>query len=708
MNRQQAIRKAKTLLSQMTVEEKVAQMVQVPYAMVGREEALRWARLGAGSFLHVLGDDAREVQREALATRLGIPVIFGIDAIHGHCLNDRATVFPSQLAAACSWNRQVVHAMGEVTAREVATDGLHWTFSPVLCLGRDTRWGRVDETFGEDPFLAGELGAAIVKGYQGDDLADGEHILACAKHYLGYGEAVGARDACDSEITDRKIREIFLPPFQKAVEAGCATIMTAYGSQDGTPFTVHDGVMRGMLRDELGFEGFVVTDWDNARSLVRNQRVCGSIEEAAVAAAKAGNDMIMTTLEFYDAMLNALRDGSADISAVDEAVTHILTIKYEMGLFERPEKTGRPGCIGCEDHQVAALEAARESVTLLRNDGMLPLGKGVRRVAVIGPNADDIRAQYGDWTYFSHPMPDPDHTPARPYVTVREGIADLCEERELEWVFARGCGVLASEADDPDAAVRAAQDADAVIYVVGDMIDQFGESKDRADLSLSGRQMELFYRLKATGRPVCTVLVASKPLCLGDAAEQANAVLCAFNGGMFGGQAVAEALFGVINPSGRLPISFPRHSGQLPVYYNQYSGWHGGKYCDLPAEPLFAFGEGMSYTTFEIGALTFDAQTLTAHVSVANTGDREGVQTVQVYLRDEVSSVMTPVKRLVAFERVSLMPGESTVINIRLRREDFSLVNARGERVVEPGAFTLMAGSSSKDEDLRCVEFILE
>ena len=273
MNRQEAIIKAKALLAQMTTEEKVAQMVQVPYAMLERDEALRWARLGAGSFLHVLGDDAREIQREALKTRLGIPVIFGIDAIHGHGLNDHATIFPSQLAAACSWDPEIPRRMGEVTAREVATDGLHWTFSPVLCLGRDTRWGRIDETFGEDPCLAGELGAAIVRGYQGGDLADGEHILACAKHYLGYGEAVGARDACDSEITERKIREVFLPPFKKAVEAGCATIMTAYGSADGTPFTAHKKIMKDILRGELGFEGFVVTDWDNARSLVRNQRV---------------------------------------------------------------------------------------------------------------------------------------------------------------------------------------------------------------------------------------------------------------------------------------------------------------------------------------------------------------------------------------------------------------------------------------------------
>ena len=297
------------LLSRMTLEEKAAQMVQVPYAFVGREESLRWARLGAGSFLHVLGDDAREIQQAAInESRLGIPVIFGIDAIHGHALNDHATVFPTQLAAACSWNPDVAYAMGEVTAREVASDGLHWTFSPLLCLGRDTRWGRVNETFGEDPYLTGELAAAIIRGYQGDDLSDGEHILACAKHYIGYGEATGARDSYDTEMTYRKLREVFLPPFKKAVDAGVASIMTAYGSIDGTPFTIDSVSLKDILRGELGFDGFVVTDWDNVNSLVRRQRVAKTAEEASVMAANAGNDMIMTSTEFYDAVLNAVRD----------------------------------------------------------------------------------------------------------------------------------------------------------------------------------------------------------------------------------------------------------------------------------------------------------------------------------------------------------------------------------------------------------------
>ena len=371
-----------------------------------------------------------------------------------------------------------------------------------------------------------------------------------------------------------------------------------------------------------------------------------------------------------------------------------------MELFEKPEKTGKADCFSCDEHLAVALEASRKSVTLLRNNGMLPLDSACKKIAVIGPNADDIRAQYGDWTYFTHPHPDPSRTPVRPYVTVKEGIEALCKENGVAFNYAKGCSILASDEDDLETAVSIAKDADAVFYVVGDMIDQFGEYKDRADLNLSGRQTELFYRLQATGKPICTVLVASKPLCMGDVAEKADAVLCSFNGGMFGGQAVAEAVFGKLNPSGRLPISFPRHSGQLPVYYNQLPGWHGGKYCDLPATPLFAFGEGISYTTFEFSNLNFCKDNYTVTLDVENTGTCEGTETIQLYLHDVVSSVMTVGKRLIAFKKINLTPGEKQTVTITLSREDFALINAECKAVVEPGEFILMAGKSSKDEDM--------
>lgn len=706
--------RVENLLSQMTLEEKIAQMMQISYRSNTREDSLRWARLGAGSFLHVLGDDAREVQKEALNSRLGIPVIFGIDAIHGHGLNEHATIFPTQLAAACSWNKDVLEEMGRVTAREVATDGLHWTFSPVLCLGRDPRWGRIDETFGEDPYLAGELGAAIIRGYQGDSLDSDESILACAKHYIGYGEAVGARDACDTQMTYRKLRDTFLPPFKKAIDAGCATVMTAYGSIDGTPFTVDKHTMKDILRDELGFDGFVVTDWDNVNSLMRHQFVAQDTEEASVAAAEAGNDMIMRSEEFYESALAAVRNGKLSEDVIDEAVRNILTMKLRMGLFEKPEKKGVPGCIGCDEHQQAALQAARKSMTLLRNNGILPLKNDVKSIAVIGPNADDVRALYGDWTYFTHPRRNYDREGVRPFVTYREGLGAACEKRGIKCLYHKGCGVVAEDTDDIAGAMQTAQQADVIVLVVGDHLQQVGEHKDRANLDLSGRQMELFYALKATGKPIIAVLAASKPLCIGAMAEQADAVLCPFSSGAYGGQVAAEVLFGELNPSGRLPISFPHHSGQVPVYYNALPGWHGpdkgwqgGRYCDMPETPLFAFGEGMGFASFAYSDLTMDAETLTAKITVKNTGDVAGLETVQVYFRDLVSSVMTPVKNLIAYQQVVLQPGESKEIIFHFDRMDFSLVNRKEERVVEPGEFMLMVGHSSKDEDLLKAAFTL-
>ncbi len=690
------------LLSQMTLEEKAAQMVQIPYSHVGREKALEWARKGVGSFLHVLGDDAREVQQTVIhESRLGIPVIFGIDAIHGHGLNDHATIFPTQLAAACSWNPEIVREMGRITAREVATDGLHWTFSPVLCLGRDTRWGRVNETFGEDPYLAGEMGAAIIEGYQGESLDAADSILACAKHYIGYGEAVGARDSADTEMTYRKMKEVFLPPFKRAVEAGCATIMTAYGSIDGTPFTTDAKSLKDILRGELGFDGFVVTDWNNVGNLVGTQKVAENIADAAVMAANAGNDLMMTTAEFYEAAISAVRAGKLDEAVLDEAVRHILTIKFRMNLFEKPEKLGDPGCIGSEKHHAAALRAARASVTLLKNKDALPLKNAVK-VAVIGRNADDIRAQYGDWTYFTHPGPKPNHPQQRPFVTVREGLEALCNKYGAACVYHPGCEMVGdtNAAEDIAAAVETAKGADAIVLVVGDVISQIGESHDRANLALSGQQLAQYQALRALNIPITVVLVASKPLCIPEIAASADAVICDFNGGMFGGQAVAEAIWGELNPAGRLPISFPQHSGQVPVYYNQLVGWHAKRYCDLPVEPVYAFGEGLGYAPFTYANLAVDAEALTVAVDVTNAGEVDGTETVQVYLNDAVASVMRPVKQLIAFARVELAPGETKRVEVQLKRDDFALVNRAEERVVEPGLFTIFAGHSSKDADL--------
>lgn len=721
------------IISQMTVEEKAAQMLQVPVSVIGMDAAREWAKKGVGSFLNVLGDDMKELAEiSSKESRLKIPTIFGIDAVHGHCLNREATIFPSQLTMACTWNRDLVEKIGHVTATEVATEGIQWTFSPILCLARDARWGRTNETFGEDKFLAGELGVSIIKGYQGEDLGDDTAVLACAKHFIAYGEATGARDSYDTEITMRKIRDEFLPPFKKAVDAGCATFMTAYGSIDGTPLTANKKALRGLLRDELGFDGFLVTDWDTVNALINRQRVCDNHGDASRVAAEAGNDMIMSTLEFYDAVIEQVKSGKLEESYLDEAVRHILTIKYRLNLWEKPLKQGVPGSIGCDEHHEVALESARESVVLLKNkNNILPLGKNkdIKKIAVIGPNADDIRAQYGDWTYFTHPVPGIEKEPQRPYVTLLEGVKELAQGEDIEVVYSYGCSVNRREyykgnfpgipefmeqcyADnDHDApfyeempliseAASAARDADVIVLALGDNYNCAGEYNDRADLNLSGMQEALVRVLESLHVPIITVLISSKPLAIPQVVKKSDAVICAFNGGMYGGKAIAESIFGKINPCGRLPISFPVMTGQVPVYYNQFPGWHEGRYVDCPKDPLFAFGEGLSYTRYEYSDLKFNKDTLTVTVTVKNAGEVKGTEVVQVYIDDKFSSVMTAVKNLAGFERVELGAGESKTVSIKLEEEAFTVVLPDETRVIEPGDFDILVGHSSKNEDL--------
>lgn len=708
------LQQAKSLLAKMTVEEKIAQLIQIPYAQYGREASLEWAKKGAGSFLHLSAEQAEEIQAVALQSRVGIPVLFGIDAVRGHALNDKATIFPTQLALACTWDRALVQEVGKATAREVAADGIHWTFSPLLCLARDTRWGRCNETFGEDPYLTGELAKAMIEGYQGEDLAEENSILACAKHYIAYGEAVGGRDATDSEVTYRKVREVFLPPFQKAVEAGVASIMTAYGSLDGTPLTIDGHALRNILKEELGFQGFVVTDWANVTNLVEKQHIAKDAKEASKLALEAGNDMIMSSPEFYDAILSLLQAGEIDEKYIDEACLRILCVKLAVNLWDKAKTSKKSNIVGQESHQKQSLESARRSLTLLKNDGTLPLQNKYKKIALFGANADDIRAQYGDWTYFTHPLPYPDRQATRPYTTLKEGMEKCSADRALECKYLRACGPIADDSDDIEAAINLARQAEVIIYAIGDEISQIGEGKDRANLALSGRQEELFGELQKLGKPIVCVLIASKPLAIENIAENCNALLCAFNGGAHGGQAIAEALFGEFSPSGRLPISFPRHSGQLPVYYNQLPGWHSwnpefpdGKYADLDPTPLFAFGEGKGYSKVSYHDFCFDPANLQAKIRVQNNGEYSVFETVQVYVRDLVSSILTPIKRLVAFQQVELQAGESKSISIELKKEDFTLINRKEEAVLEPGEFTVFVGASSKDEDLLSETFYL-
>lgn len=695
------------MLSVMTVEEKIGQMQQVSPENFRPEVFERFCKLGGGSFLHVLGEDAGIVREMAENTRMKIPPIFGIDAIHGHSLLNGAVIFPSQLASACSWNPDLIEQMGKVTAREVNANGLDWVFSPVLCIGRDTRWGRVDETFGEDPYLVGVLGAAIVKGYEEDGL-----VAACVKHYIGYGEATGGRDSYDTEVSMRKIREVFLPPFQKAVEAGASTVMTAYGSVSGVPMTVHRKLLREVLKEEIGFEGFVVTDWYNVSSLRTKQKAAESFHEGVRRAIESGNDMSMNAYQFYDSAIAQVKAGKISMEYVDEAVRRILRVKFSLGLFDEKRERLPREVIASPDHIEVNRALTRESLVLLENNGILPLKKKPHRIAVIGPNADDIRAQYGDWTFFSHPNESSaDCVPLGDYYTVLRGVQTVFSESEV--VYAKGCDIMEFSDDAMmEEAIAFAKESDIVIVAIGDCLKQNGECRDRANLELSGRQNELVRRMKETGKPIVTVLVNGKPLCIAEAVKHSDAVIEMFNGGDLGGLCAAELIAGQWNPSGKLPISFPRSSAQIPCYYNTYPGWHGGKYMDVEEGNLYDFGYGLSFTSYVYSDVNLSSSTaragdvLTASVDVTNTGEMDGWETVEMYYNDRYSSVLTPEKQLCGFKKVFIRSGETVRVELPLAVEDLSLIDADGRRVLEPGIFDIMVGGDL--QSLKSVELVIE
>ncbi len=689
--------KVEALLSQMTVEEKVGQMLQVSYNANGMtpEAYEKWKKMGLGSYLHVLGDEAEEIRELAKQTRLKIPPIFGIDAIHGHSLLNGATIFPSQLAMSCSWNPDLIYEMGRVTAKEVAADGLDWAFSPVLCIGRDLRWGRINETFGEDSYLISRLGAAIIKGYEEDG-----YMIACAKHYLGYGEATGGRDSYDTEVSMRKVREVFLPPFRAAAEVGCSSVMTAYGSLDSTPLTCHKEALRDLLKGEAGFDGFVVTDWENVRSLVKQQMVAKDMDEACKMTIDAGNDMSMNTPEFYDATVRLVKEGKIATEYIDDAVRRILRVKFRLGLFDENRQLPDKSVIACDAHKKLNLELTRETLVLLKNDGTLPLQKQPKKIAVIGPNADNLRNQYGDWTFFTHPGFKPDVVPLTDYYTILGGMKKVYADSEV--VYARGCDTKNKADKDITAAIDVAKDCDLIVVAVGDDYEQNGEMKDRADLTISGAQTELVTALKALGKPLVTVLVNGKPLVFGEIAQASNAVIETFNGGDAVGIAVAELIRGDFSPSGRLSISFPYSSCALPCYYNQYSGWHGGKYMDMPEGNAYVFGYGLSYTEFEYSNLKTDKttyqkdDTVTVTVDVKNNGAMDAKEVVQLYIHDTVSTILTPVKQLKGFEKVKIKAGETKTVTLSLPVSDLGFYKEDGF-VIEAGEFEIMVGKNSAE-----------
>lgn len=754
------------LLSRMTLDEKVGQMMQLDARMGNLDELI--VDRHVGSILHTSPKDLpRAVEIVNTRTRLGIPLVIGDDCIHGYSFWPGATIYPEQLGMAVTWDPEKVEAAGRATAEEVSATGVHWTFSPVLCIARDTRWGRVGETFGEDPYLIGEMASAIVRGYQGgakagEPLAK-DAILACAKHFAGYSETQGGRDASEADLSHRKLASWFLPPFERVAKEGCGTFMLGYESIEGVPVTFNHWLLTEKLRGDWKYQGTLITDWDNVGRSVWEQHVQPDYVHAAAAAVQAGNDLVMTTPQFYEGAIEAVRTGLLDESLIDAAVARILALKFRLGLFEDPrlpDERRINAVIGSKEHQELNLQIAREAVALLKNDGSLPFEPakvgGPKRIAVVGPLADDAQTQLGDWAGNSGQVNwMPDGQPRDMIDTVLDGFRGLVPD-DWEVVYSRGANIV-DLVPDPDGetypdgqprpkigvsaaldqalldeAVDNARRSDLIVAVVGDVIQTIGETCSTATLELLGGQNALIDALaqvsRETGKPFVVVLMSSKPQVLPasvigangvvvdeSAADGVAALLWAPSPGMRGGRAIAEIVLGVTDPSGRLPITFPRHAGQLPVYYNQIRGQHGNRYADLTQDPAFAFGEGLSYTTFEYGDVVIDdadtpfalSGTIHASIDVTNTGDRTGVEVVQAYIGDIVTSYSWTDRELKAFKRVAIEPGQTVTVEFDIPVAECTIVDPNAERIVEPGEFELLLGHSSRRGDLKRGTFVV-
>lgn len=751
------------LLGRMTLEEKVGQMMQLDARSGDLDDLI--VNKHVGSILHTSPADLpRAVETVNTKTRLGIPLVIGDDCIHGYSFWPGATIFPEQLGMAVSWDSEKVQAAGRATAEEVSTTGVHWTFSPVLCIGRDTRWGRVGETFGEDPYLIGEMASSIIKGYQGgakagEPLAK-DAILACAKHFAGYSETQGGRDASEADLSHRKLESWFLPPFERVAREGCGTFMLGYESIEGVPVTFNKWLLSDKLRGAWNYQGTLITDWDNVGRSVWEQKVKPDYVHAAADAVKAGNDLVMTTPQFYEGALEAVRTGLLDESLIDAAVSRILALKFRLGLFEDPRLPNQEridAVIGSDEHQRLNLELTRESVALLKNNGSLPFAADdAKRIAVVGPLADDAQTQLGDWAGNSGQVNwMPDGHPRHMITTVLDAFKQLVPAG-CNVVYSRGANIVdlvpdpegefypdgqprpkigVSAAVDQtmiDEAIENARQSDLVVAVVGDVVQLIGEGCSTGTLELLGGQNALLEALsnvaRETGKPLVVVLMSSKPMVLPacvigtngvivdeSAAEGTSALLWAPSPGMKGGQAIAEIILGITEPSGRLPITFPRHAGQLPVYYNQIRGQHGNRYADLTQDPAFAFGEGLGYTTFKYGepAITnvpdsgafTESDTVHAEITLTNTGERKGIEVVQAYIGDIVTSYSWTDRELKSFKRVELEPGESKTVAFDIPVADCTIVDPDANRIVEPGEFELLVGHSSRREDLKRTVF---
>ena len=663
-----------------------------------------------GSFLHVLtAEEANLLQELALKSPLKIPVLIGIDAIHGNALVSGSTVYPSPIALASTWNDDILYMIGKQTAKEMRATGSHWTFTPNIDILRDPRWGRVGETLGEDPFLVGNMGAAMINGFQQDDFTGTEKVIACAKHMIAGGESINGLNAAPADISIRTLREVHLPPYKKAIDAGVYSIMAAHNEINGIPSHMSKWLMTDVLRNEWDFKGFYVSDWLDIERIDKLHHVAKDMKEASYLSVDAGMDMHMHGPFFTDAIIESVKEGKLSINRVNEACRKILTAKFKLGLFENRfvDLEKKKELLFTEEHKATALESARKGIVLLKNNGILPLQKTTskKKIFVTGPNANN-QSILGDW----HAV-----QPDENVITIYEGIKTLGETKGYAVnFFNSGENIRNIKSSKIKEASEKAKNADYAIVVVGDNSMRYkwkdktaGENMGRANLDLFGKQLELVQAIEKTGTPVIIVLVNGKPISEPWLQKNIPAILESWEPGNLGGQAVAEILFGDVNPSGKLPLTVARSVGQLRMVYNHKPSAYFHKYADEKNTPLYPFGYGLSYTKYsynapKLSSTTFNqGEAVTVTVEVTNSGKMDGEEIVQLYIRDKVSSATRPVKELKGYQRVALKSGETKTVSFTIDDESLAFYDINMAYCVEPGEFIIMTGSSSNDKDLK-------
>lgn len=699
------------LLSKMTLKEKIGQMNQLNISEINDSLFLKVRNGEVGSFLNVDAKDINSLQKTAIEeSRLGIPLIIGRDVIHGF-----KTIFPIPLGQAASFDDQVIESGAHVAAIEARESGITWTFAPMLDISRDARWGRIAESLGEDPYLTGRLGAAMVRGFQGSDLSNTTSIAACVKHFVGYGAAEGGRDYNSTNIPTRLLRNVYLPPFKDAIDAGAATLMTSFNDNDGIPASGDKFLLRNILRDEWNFKGFVVSDWESMREMIPHG-YASDRKDVAMKSIDSGVDMEMVSETYVEYIEQLIAEGKASMTNIDNAVRNILRIKYRLGLFQNPYiDTNKAKTVYSKDHLDIAKQAAVKSAILLKNNNVLPLNSN-QKIAIIGPMANAPHDQLGTWVFDG----DKNYT-----ITPLKALEN--EYKNVNFVYEPGLNYSRDiDISNFEKVKNAVKSADVAIVFVGEEAILSGEAHSLSNLNLIGAQSELLKTVKSVGKPVVMVVIAGRPLTIERDLPNADAILYNFHPGTMGGPAIIDLLYGKENPSGKLPTTFVREVGQIPLYYNhnntgrpapdkpttlaeipleapQTSLGNTSFYLDSGKDPLYPFGYGLSYSNFEYSNLQLSSTEIpmggqiTAKATIKNNSNVDGIETVQLYIRDIVGSIARPVKELKGFKKVNMKAGESKVVEFTLTTDDLAFYGRDLTKKAEAGEFDLWIGASSSE-----------